>query len=94
MTKDEDRHPFVVVEKARDTQLFVQFAGSKSRPLVIDVPLLQIVLEKTTLDEGPAKAIRVLYSLGLQAADVVVIREHEDTPPTWWGEPFRKLGFT
>lgn len=86
LEKDEGIHPFVVIHQAGNETVFVQFAGSKQRRLIFDVPREGIVARPTTLAEGPGLAIWSLSRQGVRADDSIVILEHEDTPPPWHGE--------
>lgn len=90
--KDEGLHPFVIVDKVGRPDVFVQFAGSRSRALVFDVPLMRISAETTTPEAGAARAVAVLAaSLGVLQDERVGIHEEEDTSGRWKGVPLWRL---
>jgi hypothetical protein len=94
LEKEEDRHPFVVIEKVGNPDIFVQFAGSRKRELVFDVPRLRIVLEKTTPELGARRAVTTLAGAGIRPDERVLISEEEDQDPPGRGLPFWKRLFT
>jgi hypothetical protein len=94
LEKEEDRHPFVVIEKVGRPDIFVQFAGSRKRELVFDVPRLRIVLEKTTPELGARRAVTTLATpFGIRPDERVLVREEEDQDPPGRGLLFWKKLF-
>jgi hypothetical protein len=94
VAKEEALHPFIIVEKVGRPDLFVQFAGSRQRGLLFDVPALRIVLEKTTPKEGAFRATAELIVLGVLPDERVLIHEREDQEPPGRGVLFWKRLFT
>jgi len=90
--KGEDRHPWVRVENVPQWPLcFVQFAGSRTTPLVYDCPPLGIYNDRRMLSDAVWIGIEGLTRQGVKPEDELQIIESEDRPRGGIQDLFRRL---
>jgi len=75
LEKPKAHRPFVIIEHApRD--VFVQFAGSDSEPLLIDCPALGVSEPCSEISSAASRAVRLLRLLGVVEGDELSIEEN------------------
>lgn len=91
ISKDGDLHPFVIVETVPKSQVFVQFAGARDKPLCYDCPPLGVFNHRCMLDIAVHHGVEGLLTQGVKETDELRIIESEDRPR--WGirDLFRRL---
>lgn len=94
VAKDEELHPFVVVDRVGQPDVFVQFA-TRNGVLYFDVPKLEIKLEPVTPEEGSLRAVlTMIFHFDVGPNDRVLVHEEEDGGGMGRGEPFWKQVFS
>lgn len=80
VAKDEDVHPFIVIDKVGRPDIFVQFCTNHG-VLLFDVPALKLYAQPTTVAFGALQAVTTLRaSLGVRPEERVNIHEEDDQP--------------
>jgi hypothetical protein len=89
--KDDDRHPFVIVETVPKSAVFVQFCGARDAPLCYDCPPLGVFNDRCVLHIAVDRGIEGLRTQGVQPDDGLQIIESEDRPRGGIRDLFRRL---
>lgn len=89
--KDDDRHPWVRVEVDSHALTFVQFAGSRTTPLVYDCPPLGQFNDRRMLSDAVWMGILGLQRQGVEPETELKIIEHEERPRGGIRDLFRRL---
>ena len=81
VARDEERHPYVIIEKVGRPDIFVQF-GTYRGVLLFDVPRLGIIGDPTPVALGAVRTISTFAAaFGVRHDERVLIRDERDDRP-------------